>query len=113
MVEPVNTGLDEDTVHTDGGVGDITLAPRDLGRFKSPDLRNVAVAGPHMHDGRFATLSEVIDHYSSGGKNHPNKDVRIQPLRFTGAEKAALIAFLNTLTDPAFLSDLKFSDPFE
>jgi cytochrome c peroxidase len=113
MIEPVNTGLDDDTEHTDGGVGDITLAPRDMGHFKSPSLRNVEVTSPYMHDGRFATLEAVIDHYSSGGKNHPNKDVRIQPLHFTASEKAALIAFLKTLTDPTFLADPKFSDPFE
>jgi len=113
MIEPVNTGLDEDTSHTDGGVGDITLNPRDMGHFKSPSLRNVEVTTPYMHDGRFATLEAVVDHYSSGGKNHPNKDVRIQPMHFTDSEKAALIAFLKTLTDRKFLEDPKFSDPFE
>ncbi len=113
MIEPVNTGLDVDVEHTDGGVGDITLSPRDIGRFKSPSLRNVAVAGPYMHDGRFPTLDALIEHYSSGGKAHPNRDVRIQPLRFTTSEKAAVMAFLKTLTDPAFLADPKFSDPFQ
>lgn len=113
MVEPVNTGLDEDTGHSDGGVGDITLNPRDMGHFKSPSLRNVEVTAPYMHDGRFATLEAVLEHYSSGGKNHPNKDVRIQPLHLTESEKAALIAFLKTLTDRTFLEDPKFSDPFE
>ena len=113
MIEPVNTGLDADVEHTDGGVGDISLSPRDIGRFKSPSLRNVAVAGPYMHDGRFPTLDALIEHYSSGGKAHPNRDVRIQPLRFTTSEKAAVIAFLKTLTDPAFLADPKFSDPFQ
>ena len=113
MLEPVNTGLDDDTEHTDGGVADITLNPRQVGQFKSPSLRNVAVTGPYMHDGRFPTLSAVIDHYSTGGKNHPNKDVRIQPLNLTASEKAALLAFLDTLTDPQFLADPKFSDPFQ
>ena len=113
MVEPVNTGLDDDTAHTDGGVADITLNPRQVGQFKSPSLRNVTVTGPYMHDGRFPTLSAVIDHYSTGGKKHPNKDVRIQPLNLTTSEKAALLAFLETLTDPKFLSDPKFSDPFQ
>jgi cytochrome c peroxidase len=113
MTAPVNTGLDDDTEHTDGGLADITLNPRQVGQFKSPSLRNVAVTGPYMHDGRFATLSDVIDHYSSGGKKHPNKDVRIQPLNLTASEKAALLAFLDTLTDPTFLSDPKFSDPFQ
>ena len=113
MIEPVNTGLDDDTEKTDGGVGDITLNPRDIGRFKSPALRNVEVTAPYMHDGRFETLEAVIDHYSTGGKNHPNKDIRIQPLHFTSSEKAALIAFLKTLTDMKFLTDPKFSDPFQ
>lgn len=113
MTEPVNTGLDDDTERTDGGVGDITANPRDVGRFKSPSLRNVEVAGPYMHDGRFETLEAVIDHYSSGGKKHPNRDVRIQPLNFTASEKAALVAFLRTLTDRIFLEDPKFSDPFD
>lgn len=113
MVEPVNTGLDDDTAHTDGGVGDITLNPRDVGHFKSPSLRNVEVTAPYMHDGRFPTLDAVLEHYSSGGKDHPNKDVRIQPLHFTTSEKTALIAFLKTLTDRKFLEDPKFSDPFE
>ena len=113
MLEPVNTGLDDDTEHTDGGVADITLNPRQVGQFKSPSLRNVAVTGPYMHDGRFPTLAAVIDHYSTGGKKHPNKDVRIQPLNLTASEKAALLAFLDTLTDPQFLSDPKFSDPFQ
>jgi cytochrome c peroxidase len=113
MVAPANTGLDADTEKTDGGVGDITLNPKEMGQFKSPSLRNVEVTGPYMHDGRLATLEAVIDHYSSGGKNHPNKDIRVQPLHFTESEKGALVAFLKTLTDRAFLTDPKFSDPFE
>jgi len=113
MLTPVNNGLDEDTKNTDGGVGDITLNPADLGHFKSPSLRNVEVTAPYMHDGRFATLEAVIDHYSSGGKKHPNKDIRIQPLNFTASEKAALVTFLKTLTDRKFLTDPRFADPFE
>ena len=112
MTEPVNTGLDEDTVATDGGVGDISLNPREVGFFKSPSLRNVEVTGPYMHDGRFTTLEAVLEHYSSGGKKHPNKDIRVQPLNLTASEKAALVAFLKTLTDPHFLNDPRFSDPF-
>jgi cytochrome c peroxidase len=113
MTEPVNTGLDDDTRGTDGGVGDITLNPRELGLFKSPSLRNVEVTGPYMHDGRLATLEAVLDHYSGGGKKHPNKDIRIQPLHLTASEKAALVAFLKTLTDPHFLNDPRFVDPFQ
>lgn len=113
MTAPANTGLDDDPKTTDGGVGDITLNPRDLGLFKSPSLRNVEVTGPYMHDGRFSTLEEVIDHYSSGGKDHPNRDVRMQPLKFTTSEREALIAFLRTLTDRSFLTDPRFADPFK
>ena len=112
-VSPVNTGLDEDTQRADGGVGDITLNPREMGHFKSPSLRNVEFTRPYMHDGRFETLEVVIDHYSTGGRNHPNKDARMLPMNFTVSEKAALVAFLQTLTDTKFLTDPKFSDPWE
>jgi cytochrome c peroxidase len=113
MTAPANTGLDDDPRTADGGVGDITLRPAEFGQFKSPSLRNVEVAAPYMHDGRFATLEAVLDHYSSGGTQHPNKDVRVQPLNLTDSEKRALIAFLKTLTDRTFLTDPKFSDPFD
>jgi cytochrome c peroxidase len=112
MTAPANTGLEADTTNTDGGVGDVTLNPRDLGLFKSPSLRNVEVTAPYMHDGRLPTLEAVIDHYSGGGKAHPNRDERMQPLNFTASESAALVAFLKTLTDRQFLTDPKFSDPF-
>lgn len=72
-----------------------------------------------MHDGRFASLEEVVEHYSTGIQNHPNlapplKDDNGDPIRynFTDNEKIALIAFLNTLTDEAMLNDEKYSDPF-
>lgn len=113
MVAPVNNGLDADYKEADGGIGDITLNSRDAGHFKSPSLRNVEVTGPYMHDGRLATLDEVIDHYSKNFKQHPNLDFRMRPLNFTDSEKAALIAFLKTLTDQTFLTDPKFSDPFQ
>jgi cytochrome c peroxidase len=113
MIAPANNGLDADLKNTDGGIGDITLNPSDLGRFKSPSLRNVEFTAPYMHDGRFATLEAVIDHYSTGVKAHPNLDPRMRPLKFTDSEKAALVAFLKTLTDPKFLRDPKFSDPFQ
>jgi cytochrome c peroxidase len=113
MIAPANNGLDADLTTTDGGLGDITLNPSDLGRFKSPSLRNVEFTAPYMHDGRFATLEAVIDHYSTGVKPHPNLDPRMRPLKFTDSEKAALVAFLKTLTDPKFLRHPKFSDPFQ
>ena len=98
----------------DGGVGDVTLRAADLGSFKSPSLRNVAVTAPYGHDGRFATLEALIDHYSDVGLFDASHGYvsPADPLRFTRAEKASLLAFLKTLTDEKFLSDPKFSNPF-
>ncbi len=112
MIGPANNGLDADHKNTDGGVGDITLNGRDIGRFKSPSLRNVEHTAPYMHDGRFATLDKVIDHYGKGVQPHPNLDPRMRRLNFTDSEKAALITFLRTLTDHRFLTDPKLSDPW-
>jgi cytochrome c peroxidase len=114
MDRPLNNGLDADHKKSDGGLGDITLRASDLGRFKSPSLRNVELTAPYMHDGRFATLEEVIDHYSRNVKPHPNVDGRVRRrLNFRAAEKAALVAFLKTLTDRKFITEAKFSDPFQ
>jgi cytochrome c peroxidase len=113
MIFPSNNGLDADFKNADGGVGDITLNGPDIGRFKSPSLRNVERTAPYMHDGRFDTLEKVIDHYSKEVKPHPNLNPQVRPLNFTASEKAALVAFLKTLTDHKFLTDPKFSDPFQ
>ena len=90
------------------------------GIFKAASLRNIALTAPYMHDGRFNTLREVIDHYDHGIKESPNldailRDVNFQPRRmnFTEADKDALEAFLRTFTDDEFLNDPKFSDPFD
>jgi cytochrome c peroxidase len=113
MNRPLNNGLDADYKTADGGVGDITLNAADLGRFKSPSLRNVESTAPYMHDGRFATLEAVIDHYSGDVKRHPNVDPRVRRrLYLSTLDKAALVAFLKTLSDPKFVTDPKFSDPF-
>gem|GEM_PF-246454 len=113
MIAPKNNGLDADHKNSDGGVGDITLNGRQIGLFKSPSLRNVERTAPYMHDGRFDTLEKVIDHYGKEVKPHPNLDPRMRRLNFTDSEKAALVAFLKTLTDQKFLTDPKFSDPFQ
>jgi cytochrome c peroxidase len=113
MVQTFNNGLDEGFLKTDGGVGDITLRGLDLGRFKSPSLRNVALTAPYMHDGRFTTLEQVIDHYSKGVKQHPNRDGRVRSFNFDAGQKASLVAFLRTLSDEQFTTDRKFSDPFQ
>jgi len=116
----VNNGLDATTTVADVGVGGITGVATDLGRFKSPSLRNVAVTAPYMHDGRLATLDDVIDHYSTGIQAHPNLDPRLRvpgtgaPIRLdlSATEHADLKAFLGTLTDDALLADVRFADPF-
>jgi cytochrome c peroxidase len=113
MISPRNNGLDADHKAADGGIGDITLNSRQIGEFKSPSLRNVERSAPYMHDGRFDTLEKVIDHYSKEVKPHPNLSPGMIRLNFTDSEKAALVAFLRTLTDQKFLSDPKFSDPFQ
>jgi cytochrome c peroxidase len=111
---PRNNGLDADVRKTDGGIGDLTLNPAHVGLFKSPSLRNVELTGPYMHDGRFKTLEEVIEHYSKGVKRHPNVDGRVRfGLNFDKRQQAALVAFLKTLTDRPFIADPRFSDPFQ
>jgi cytochrome c peroxidase len=83
------------------------------GRFRTPTLRNVAVTAPYMHDGRFATLADVIDHYASGGLPSPTRSGLIKGFPISGGEKRALVAFLESLTDTAFLEDPRFSDPWK
>jgi cytochrome c peroxidase len=98
----------------DSGRMAVTHNLADLGRMKTPILRNVALRPAFMHDGRFRTLEEVVDFYDRGGDfNAPNKDPRIVPLNLTAQQKAALVAFLKTLSDRKFIADPKFSDPFQ
>ena len=104
--EFVNNGLDAS--FTDLGLGKVTGKTTDAGKFATPSLRNVAVTGPYMHDGRFATLEEVIDHYDSGIKRSETLDPNLAKHPDTGLElssedKHALIAFLKTLTDDHFV----------
>jgi cytochrome c peroxidase len=107
------------------GLFDITSEPDDMGKFRAPSLRNIAVTGPYMHDGTVATLSEVIDVYSAGGRkidNGPNAgDGAASPLKsglivkidLTPQEKQDLLAFLNTLTDETLLTSSRYSDPWK
>jgi cytochrome c peroxidase len=118
-----NNGLD--MVYEDKGVGGISNSNAEEGLFKVPSLRNIALTGPYMHDGRFETLEEVIDHYSSNIKDHKNLSFQLKELDATGhiqgpkkfnfskEDKTALVAFLNTLTDQKFIAAEKFSDPFK
>lgn len=115
---PRSNGLD--ATITDAGVGGNTNNPNLQGIFKSPSLRNVAARAPYMHDGRFATLEEVVEHYNSGVQMSPNLHPALidpntnQPkiLNLSTADKTALVAFLNTLDDNKMMADEKFSDPF-
>ena len=110
-----NIGLDD--VYTDVGIG--AYMDDNDGVFKVPSLRNVELTGPYMHDGRFASLEEVVEHYNSGIKDHPNLDERLrfgetpQQLNLSEEKKAGLVAFLKTLTDENLITEAKYSDPFE
>ena len=113
-----NNGLD--ATITDRGFGAVTNNPADNGLFKVTTLRNVELTAPYMHDGRFNTLEQVVEHYSTGVKNHPNLSPQLrlpggQPrlLNLTAADKAALVAFLKTLTDTNVITDVKYANPFK
>ncbi|MCS6992027.1 MAG: cytochrome-c peroxidase [Chitinophagales bacterium] len=93
-----NNGLYEK--YADSGRARITLNPDDVGKFKVPSLRNLAYTAPYMHDGSLATLRDVIEHYNSGGKNHPNKSIFVRQLALSEQEKEDLINFLLSLSDP-------------
>ncbi|MFM8448586.1 MAG: cytochrome-c peroxidase [Haliscomenobacter sp.] len=96
----------------DKGRGAISQNPFDNGKFKVPTLRNIALTAPYMHDGRFASLEEVLDHYSSGGHPSPNADPNIRRFPLSAQDKKDLIAFLNMLTDTAFVRNPAFASPF-
>lgn len=112
-----NNGLDME--YEDKGIGLLSQDEADMGLFKIPTLRNIALTAPYMHDGRFETLEEVINHYSSGVKAHRNLSSELkssdQPKRFnfTDAQKQSLIDFLHTLTDETFITDEKYANPFK
>jgi cytochrome c peroxidase len=119
-----NNGLD-DEAHLQPGLQLVTGNPAHRGMFKVPSLRNIALTAPYMHDGRFKTLEEVLDHYDSGIKNSSTLSALIVEadnrgaaaagrisLHLTAGEKAAIIAFLRTLTDQDFVTAERFSDPF-
>ena len=89
----------------DPGRERITHQTDDRGRFKVPSLRGAARTAPYFHDGRFATLQDVVDHYDRGGDGTPGQSAHVRPLRLTESERSALVAFLNTLDDQPALID--------
>ncbi len=125
MTKAQNNGLA--LKYADSGLGKLKrrpndpFTPSDDGKFKAPSLRNIELTAPYMHDGRFKTLAEVIDHYSQGVHPHVNlglafeeetTDRKTLGFHFTTKQKTALIAFLKTLTDHKFVKDPRFADPF-
>ena len=114
-----NTGLDSIyTLDADKGRYTTTYNIADMGKFKTPNLRNVALRSRFMHDGRFSSLLEVINFYDHGVKHNGNLDpIMTKPgkengLKLTELQKQQLIAFLNTLTDSTFISNPAFRSPF-
>jgi cytochrome c peroxidase len=106
------------------GVHEISHEPADMGRFKAPTLRNIAVTAPYMHDGSIPTLEGVVAHYEAGGRTiadgpdkgvgarSPLKSAFVKGFTLTADDRADLIAFLESLTDRGFLSDPRFADPW-
>lgn len=116
--EARNNGLD--AILTDIGLGAVAGNANDNGKFKVGSLRNIELTAPYMHDGRFETLEEVVEHYNSGVQTSATLDNRLQQrnsqdpvrLNLSEQEKAALVAFMKTLTDFELINDEKFSSPF-
>jgi cytochrome c peroxidase len=107
-----NTGVSAYTA-PNRGIFEQTGKAEDVGKFKAPSLRNIAVTAPYMHDGSLATLKEVIDHYAAGGRmDHPNKSTILRRLRLTDDDKSDLIEFLRSLTDEDLLTNSRWSDPW-
>jgi cytochrome c peroxidase len=98
------------------GIRDVTGNKKDEGHFRVPTLRNIALTAPYMHDGNIATLAEVIDHYSAGGRQIPLgpaapntlRDARVRPFQVTAEQKVDLVAFLESLTDAEFVASPRF-----
>jgi cytochrome c peroxidase len=112
-----NNGINNAFPEAQYGRYAITADPADMGKFKTSTLRNIAITGPYMHDKRFSTPEEVIEHYSSGIKASDTLDPIIAGwggtgLNFTEQEKTDLIAFLNILTDDDMMTDSSLSSPF-
>jgi cytochrome c peroxidase len=96
------------------GIYEHTHRPEDIGKFRAPTLRNIAVTAPYMHDGSMATLEEVIDHYAAGGKfDHPNKTQILHRFLLTNSDRRDLVEFLKSLTDEDLLHDPRWSDPWQ
>lgn len=119
-----NIGTDSLYANDDNGLYNTSNDKDDIGKFKIPTLRNIAITAPYFHDGSAANLGEVIDHYARGGrltatgknagdgKLHPSKNQFVEGFTITPLQKKQLIAFFNTLTDTSYLRNKYYSNPF-
>ncbi|HEX6243519.1 MAG TPA: MbnH family di-heme enzyme [Polyangiales bacterium] len=107
-----NNGLRADYPPEHEGLFEFSGQPEDLGKFKPPSLRNVAITAPYMHDGSLATLDAVLDHYASGGQPSASRSVHVKGFRLSGHERRDLLEFFDSLTDDALLHDARFADPW-
>lgn len=107
----LNPALDPEDF-PDPGLGGVTGNVIDYGRFKAPTLRNVALTAPYMHDGRFQTLEQVLNHYSTGGHYSYNMDANILAFTLSEQDKQDLIAFMMSMTDTLFLQENAYGNPF-
>lgn len=96
----------------DRGLIEVTGDPRDMGRFRAPTLRNIALTAPYFHDGSAATLDAVIDHYARGGVGSPLTSPLIAPFTLVTDERADLLAFLGALTDHELLTNPSLASPW-
>ena len=106
--QPKNNGLYEQ--YSDSGRYILTGLQEDIGRFKTPTLRNIELTSPYMHDGSLSSLEEVIAHYESGGMNHVNQSAMLKGFTLTETEREELIVFLNSLTDYEFTQNAFFKE---
>ena len=100
---------------SDTGLLQITGRPEDMGRFRVPTLRNIALTAPYMHDGSVPTLEAVLDHYAAGGRaggDSPYRDPVMRGFRLSDGERQELLAFLHSLTDRRFVTDPRLADPW-
>lgn len=119
-----NNGLEDDE-HLENGLFSVTKNPLDKGKFKIPSLRNIALTAPYMHDGRFNTLEEVLDHYNNHIRMSSTLDILIRDasneyrepsdpiaLKLSKEDINDIIAFLKALTDSTFITNEKYANPF-
>lgn len=124
-----NTGLynlDEEGSYpsTDNGLFDVTQNPQDKGKFRPPTLRNIAYTAPYMHDGSIVTLEDTLNFYAAGGRNiesglhvgdgrkNPNKSEFVKGFTMSTQERDDLLAFLHALSDPTFIANPRYQNPF-